>query len=127
MADWFPYSKPRCIFQIPAQPKAGSSGSYWPARHSVARAVLLLLYREHLVSSWPSWESGAPRQWGLRLLEEAGPSTEPTLVTFLPWLQNPSGHNFLTKEELLQRCAQKAPRVSPEVGKEGAEWLWIRS
>ncbi|XP_040495367.1 crossover junction endonuclease MUS81 isoform X1 [Ursus maritimus] len=59
---------------IPAQPKAGSSGSYWPARHSGARAVLLLLYREHL---------------------------------------NPSGHNFLTKEELLQRCAQKAPRVAP--------------
>ncbi|EFB26204.1 hypothetical protein PANDA_004782, partial [Ailuropoda melanoleuca] len=59
---------------VRSQPKAGSSGSYWPARHSGARAVLLLLYREHL---------------------------------------NPSGHNFLTKEELLQRCAQKAPRVAP--------------
>ncbi|CAK7308045.1 Crossover junction endonuclease MUS81 [Vulpes lagopus] len=58
---------------IPAQPKAGGSGSYWPARHSGARAVLLLLYREHL---------------------------------------NASGHSFLTKEELLQRCAQKAPRVA---------------
>nr|XP_055170934.1 crossover junction endonuclease MUS81 isoform X3 [Nyctereutes procyonoides] len=58
---------------IPAQPKAGGSGSYWPARHSGARAVLLLLYRERL---------------------------------------NPSGHSFLTKEELLQRCAQKAPRVA---------------
>ncbi|XP_004393979.1 PREDICTED: crossover junction endonuclease MUS81 [Odobenus rosmarus divergens] len=59
---------------IPAHPKAGASGSYWPARHSGARGVLLLLYREHL---------------------------------------NPSGHSFLTKEELLQRCAQKAPRVAP--------------
>ncbi|XP_027433813.1 crossover junction endonuclease MUS81 isoform X3 [Zalophus californianus] len=65
---------PRCIFQIPAQPKAGGSGSYWPARHSGARGVLLLLYREHL---------------------------------------NSSGHGFLTKEELLQRCAQKAPTVAP--------------
>ncbi|XP_036717716.1 crossover junction endonuclease MUS81 isoform X4 [Balaenoptera musculus] len=26
---------------------------------------------------------------------------------------NPSSHGFLTKEELLQRCAQKAPRVAP--------------
>lgn len=59
---------------VPAQPKAGGSGSYWPARHSGARAILLLLYREHL---------------------------------------NPSGHSFLTKEELLQRCAQKAPRMAP--------------
>ncbi|XP_021540729.1 crossover junction endonuclease MUS81 isoform X1 [Neomonachus schauinslandi] len=59
---------------IPAQPKAGVLGGYWPARCSGARAVLLLLYREHL---------------------------------------NPSGHSFLTKEELLQRCAQKAPKVAP--------------
>ncbi|XP_059958799.1 crossover junction endonuclease MUS81 isoform X3 [Mesoplodon densirostris] len=58
----------------PTQLKAGGSGKYWPARHSGARAVLLLLYREHL---------------------------------------NSSGHGFLTKEELLQRCAQKAPRVAP--------------
>ncbi|KAB0407497.1 hypothetical protein E2I00_007671, partial [Balaenoptera physalus] len=58
----------------PTQLKAGGSGKYWPARHSGARAVLLLLYREHL---------------------------------------NPSSHGFLTKEELLQRCAQKAPRVAP--------------
>ncbi|KAM5225351.1 crossover junction endonuclease MUS81 isoform 2-T3 [Hipposideros larvatus] len=57
-----------------AQPKAGGSGSYWPARNSGARAVLLLLYREHL---------------------------------------NSSGHSFLTKEELLQRCAQEAPGVAP--------------
>ncbi|XP_064432235.1 crossover junction endonuclease MUS81 isoform X4 [Mirounga angustirostris] len=59
---------------IPAQPKAGGLGGYWPARCSGARAVLLLLYREHL---------------------------------------NPSGHSFLTKEELLQRCAPKAPKVAP--------------
>ncbi|EQB77713.1 crossover junction endonuclease MUS81 isoform X4 [Camelus ferus] len=59
---------------VPAQLKAGGSGSYWPARHSGARAVLLLLYREQL---------------------------------------NPSGPGFLTKEELLQRCAQNAPRVAP--------------
>ncbi|XP_012392927.2 crossover junction endonuclease MUS81 isoform X2 [Orcinus orca] len=58
----------------PTQLKAGGSGKYWPARHSGARAVLLLLYREHL---------------------------------------NPSSHGFLTKDELLQRCAQKAPRVAP--------------
>ncbi|XP_024604893.1 crossover junction endonuclease MUS81 isoform X5 [Neophocaena asiaeorientalis asiaeorientalis] len=58
----------------PTQLKAGGSGKYWPARHSGARAVLLLLYREHL---------------------------------------NPSSHGFLTKEELLQRCAQKAPGVAP--------------
>ncbi|XP_023391470.1 crossover junction endonuclease MUS81 isoform X5 [Pteropus vampyrus] len=57
-----------------AQPKAGGSGSFWPARHSGARAILLLLYREHL---------------------------------------NPGGHSFLTKEELLQRCAQKASGVAP--------------
>ncbi|XP_027974173.1 crossover junction endonuclease MUS81 isoform X1 [Eumetopias jubatus] len=74
IADWFLCPKPRCIFQIPAQPKAGGSGSYWPARHSGARGVLLLLYREHL---------------------------------------NSSGPGFLTKEELLQRCAQKAPTVAP--------------
>ncbi|XP_039696793.1 structure-specific endonuclease subunit MUS81 isoform X7 [Pteropus medius] len=59
---------------VPAQPKAGGSGSFWPARHSGARAILLLLYREHL---------------------------------------NPGGHSFLTKEELLQRCAQKASGVAP--------------
>ncbi|XP_044921041.1 crossover junction endonuclease MUS81 isoform X2 [Mustela putorius furo] len=59
---------------LPAQPKAGGSGSYWPARHSGAREILLLLYREHL---------------------------------------NPSGHGFLAKEELLQGCTQKAPRVAP--------------
>ncbi|XP_028341172.1 crossover junction endonuclease MUS81 isoform X2 [Physeter macrocephalus] len=58
----------------PTQLKAGGSGKYWPAQHSGARAVLLLLYREHL---------------------------------------NPSSHGFLTKEELLQRCAQKPPRVAP--------------
>uniref|UniRef100_A0A8B9Y7H9 Crossover junction endonuclease MUS81 n=1 Tax=Bos mutus grunniens TaxID=30521 RepID=A0A8B9Y7H9_BOSMU len=60
-------------FHVPTQLKAGGPGSYWPARHSGARAVLLQLYREHL---------------------------------------NPSGQGFLTKEELLQRCAPKVPRVS---------------
>ncbi|XP_009183877.1 crossover junction endonuclease MUS81 isoform X4 [Papio anubis] len=59
---------------VPAQSKAGGSGNYWPARHSGARVILLMLYREHL---------------------------------------NPNGYHFLTKEELLQRCAQKAPRVAP--------------
>ncbi|XP_059257444.1 crossover junction endonuclease MUS81 isoform X6 [Mustela nigripes] len=59
---------------LPAQPKAGGSGSYWPARHSGAREILLLLYRD---------------------------------------LLNPSGHGFLAKEELLQGCTQKAPRVAP--------------
>ncbi|XP_049636120.1 crossover junction endonuclease MUS81 [Suncus etruscus] len=57
-----------------AQDTAGSSSSYWPARHSGARAALLQLYQEHL---------------------------------------KPDGPGFLTKEELLQRCAQKTPRVAP--------------
>ncbi|XP_029813116.1 crossover junction endonuclease MUS81 isoform X1 [Suricata suricatta] len=70
---------------IPAQPRAGGGGSYRPARHSGARAVLLLLYREHL---------------------------------------NPSGRSFLTKEELLQRCAQKTPRVAPESSR---PWPALRS
>ncbi|XP_008820441.1 crossover junction endonuclease MUS81 isoform X2 [Nannospalax galili] len=30
---------------------------------------------------------------------------------------NPGGHSFLTKEELLQRCGQKAPRVVPGVSR----------
>ncbi|XP_069865842.1 crossover junction endonuclease MUS81 [Dipodomys merriami] len=59
---------------VSAQPQAGGSGGYWPARHSGARAILLQLYQEHL---------------------------------------NPDGHSFLTKEELLQRCGQKAPKVAP--------------
>ncbi|XP_048216752.1 crossover junction endonuclease MUS81 [Perognathus longimembris pacificus] len=58
---------------VSAQPQAGGSGRYWPARHSGARAILLQLYQEHL---------------------------------------NPDGHCFLTKEELLQRCGQKAPKVA---------------
>ncbi|XP_029064509.1 crossover junction endonuclease MUS81 isoform X3 [Monodon monoceros] len=69
----------------PTQLKAGGSGKYWPARHSGARAVLLLLYREHL---------------------------------------NPSSHGFLTKEELLQRCAQKAPGVAPGSAR---SWPALRS
>ncbi|KAF6104963.1 MUS81 structure-specific endonuclease subunit [Phyllostomus discolor] len=71
--------------KVPAQPKVGGSGSYWPARHSGARAVLLLLYREHL---------------------------------------NPSGHSFLTKEELLQKCAQEAPGVAPRSAR---PWPALRS
>ncbi|KAM6158129.1 crossover junction endonuclease MUS81 [Rhynchocyon petersi] len=58
----------------PAQPRVRGPGNYWPARHSGARAVLLLLYQEHL---------------------------------------NPSGCNFLTKEEMLERCVQRAPKVAP--------------
>ncbi|XP_047735358.1 crossover junction endonuclease MUS81 isoform X2 [Prionailurus viverrinus] len=72
-----PESPPRSSLHnhlVSAQPKAGGRGSYRPTRHSGARAVLLLLYREHL---------------------------------------NPSGHGFLTKEELLRRCAQKTPRAAP--------------
>lgn len=61
----------------------------------------------------------------MRLLEETGPGTAPALVTFLHWLQNPGGHSFLTKEELLQKCVQKAPGVSPEVGKDEAAWLCV--
>ncbi|XP_062051795.1 crossover junction endonuclease MUS81 [Lepus europaeus] len=68
-----------------AQPQAGGSGGYWPARHSGARAVLLLLYQEHL---------------------------------------NPEGRGFLTKEELLQRCAQMAARVTPGSSR---SWPALRS
>lgn len=50
--------KPLCALQVPAQPGVGGSGSYWPARHSGARAVLLLLYREHLVSAGYTWSWG---------------------------------------------------------------------
>nr|XP_021528733.1 crossover junction endonuclease MUS81 isoform X2 [Aotus nancymaae] len=114
---------------VPARPKVGGSGSYWPARHSGARVILLLLYQEHLVSTKLHWEM-EPRQWSGRFPEmpgqdktgkdspshlsrmRRGPGTEPTL-SLLPWFQNPNGHQFLTKEELLKRCAQKAPRVAP--------------
>lgn len=78
--EWPPAEVPEASMPVPSQPKAGSSSSYWPARHSGTRAVLLLLYREHL---------------------------------------NPSGHSCLTKEELLQRCAQEFPRVSTEGGRMG--------
>ncbi|XP_052570819.1 crossover junction endonuclease MUS81 isoform X3 [Peromyscus californicus insignis] len=46
---------------------------------------------------WPSQNSGA-RVVLLQLYREH---------------LNPDGHSFLTKEELLQKCAQKAPRVVP--------------
>lgn len=69
-----PAEVPDSSMPVPSQPKVGSSSSYWPAQHSGARAVLLLLYREHL---------------------------------------NHSGQSFLTKEELLQRCALEVPGVAP--------------
>ncbi|XP_016041736.2 crossover junction endonuclease MUS81 isoform X2 [Erinaceus europaeus] len=68
-----------------APAKAGGPGGYWPARHSGARALLLLLYRGHL---------------------------------------NSSSHGFLTREELLQGCAQKAPKVVPGPGR---PWPALRS
>ncbi|ELK24326.1 Crossover junction endonuclease MUS81 [Myotis davidii] len=83
--EWPPAEVPEASMPVPSQPKAGSSSSYWPARHSGARAVLVLLHREHL---------------------------------------NPSGHSCLTKEELLQRCAQEFPRVAP--GSTGP-WPALRS
>nr|KAF6325113.1 MUS81 structure-specific endonuclease subunit [Myotis myotis] len=83
--EWPPAEVPEASMPVPSQPEVGSSSSYWPARHSGARAVLLLLYREHL---------------------------------------NPSGHSCLTKEELLQRCAQEFPRVAP--GRTGP-WPALRS
>ncbi|XP_045429711.1 crossover junction endonuclease MUS81 isoform X3 [Pipistrellus kuhlii] len=46
--EWPPAEAPEAPMPGPSQPKAGRSGSYWPARHSGARAVLLLLHREHL-------------------------------------------------------------------------------
>ncbi|XP_023620870.1 crossover junction endonuclease MUS81 isoform X2 [Myotis lucifugus] len=83
--EWPPAEVPEASMPVPSQPKVGSSSSYWPARHSGARAVLLLLYREHL---------------------------------------DPSGHSCLTKEELLQRCAQEFPGVAP--GRTGP-WPALRS
>ncbi|XP_027264401.1 crossover junction endonuclease MUS81 isoform X6 [Cricetulus griseus] len=47
---------------------------------------------------WPAQNSGA-REVLLQLYREH--------------LKNPDGHSFLTKEELLQKCAQKAPRIAP--------------
>lgn len=84
-AEGPPAEVPEASMPVPSQPKVGSSSSYWPARHSGTRAVLLLLHREHL---------------------------------------NPSGHSCLTKEELLQRCAQEFPRVAP--GSTGP-WPALRS
>ncbi|XP_021494082.1 crossover junction endonuclease MUS81 isoform X2 [Meriones unguiculatus] len=52
-------------------------------------------------SYWPAQNSGA-REILLQLYKEHLISS-----------QNPDGHGFLTKEELLQKCAQKAPRVVP--------------
>ncbi|XP_054998177.1 crossover junction endonuclease MUS81 isoform X2 [Sorex araneus] len=60
--------------QAMTEATARGRGSYWPARHLGARALLLLLFREHL---------------------------------------NLDGQGFLTKEELLQRCAQTAPQAPP--------------
>ncbi|XP_075401493.1 structure-specific endonuclease subunit MUS81 [Tenrec ecaudatus] len=71
--------------RVPAQPKPRGPGGYWPARHSGARVVLLLLYQEHL---------------------------------------SPCGRNFLTKEELLQRCAQKIPGMASESAR---PWPALRS
>lgn len=80
-----PAEGPEASMPLPAQPRAGTSGSYWPARQSGARAVLLLLHREHL---------------------------------------SPGGHGFLTKKQLLQRCAQEFPGVAP--GSTGP-WPALRS
>ncbi|XP_068922475.1 crossover junction endonuclease MUS81 [Petaurus breviceps papuanus] len=55
------------------QPRADGCGSYRPPRHSAARALLLILYREQL---------------------------------------DPKSLGSLTKEELLRRCEQEAPRVA---------------
>jgi hypothetical protein len=52
---------------------------------------------------------------------EAGQEGAPSLnlpLSFLPCLQNSDGHSFLTEEELLQRCAQKAPKVNTQVGED---------
>ncbi|XP_051823010.1 crossover junction endonuclease MUS81 [Antechinus flavipes] len=70
----------------PGRPKAGGRGSYRPPRHSAARAVLLILYREQL---------------------------------------DPESPGSLSKEELLQRCEQEAPRGVPS-GR-GEPWPALRS
>ncbi|XP_045749213.1 crossover junction endonuclease MUS81 isoform X5 [Mirounga angustirostris] len=54
---------------------------------------------DHAPSS-PSGEKSPAREGPLARVQD---SSKP----------NPSGHSFLTKEELLQRCAPKAPKVAP--------------
>ncbi|XP_031799493.1 crossover junction endonuclease MUS81 [Sarcophilus harrisii] len=70
----------------PGRPKAGGRSSYRPPRHSAARAVLLILYREQL---------------------------------------DPESPGSLSKEELLQRCEQEAPRGLPS-GR-GEPWPALRA
>lgn len=41
-----------------------------------------------------------------------GGALDLNLRSLQPLFQNSDGHSFLTKEELLQKCAQKTPRVS---------------
>uniref|UniRef100_A0ABI7ZLZ2 Crossover junction endonuclease MUS81 n=1 Tax=Felis catus TaxID=9685 RepID=A0ABI7ZLZ2_FELCA len=67
---------------VSAQPKAGGRGSYRPTRHSGARAVLLLLYREHLAAPgsarpWPALRSLLHRNLVLRTHQPARYSLTP--------------------------------------------------
>ncbi|XP_043826618.1 crossover junction endonuclease MUS81 isoform X4 [Dromiciops gliroides] len=70
----------------PSRPKTGGHSSYRPPRHSAARALLLILYREQL---------------------------------------DPSSLGSLTKEELLKRCEQEAPRVA--LNNSSQPWPALRS
>nr|KAF6438323.1 MUS81 structure-specific endonuclease subunit [Molossus molossus] len=77
-----PAGVPDSSMPVPSQPKVGSSSSYWPARHSGARAVLLLLYREHLVAPvsarpWPALRSLLHRNLVFRTHQPARYSLTP--------------------------------------------------
>ncbi|XP_001379534.2 crossover junction endonuclease MUS81 isoform X2 [Monodelphis domestica] len=71
---------------MPGRPKGGGRGSYRPPRHSAARALLLILYKEQL---------------------------------------DPRSQGSLTKDELLKRCEQEAPRVA--LGSSSQPWPALRS
>ncbi|XP_078197553.1 structure-specific endonuclease subunit MUS81 isoform X13 [Callithrix jacchus] len=85
---------------VPAQPKVGGSGSYWPARHSGARVILLLLYQEHLVvpgsaRPWPALRSLLHRNLVLRTHQPARYSLTPEGLDLAQKLAESEGLSLL--------------------------------
>ncbi|XP_039696792.1 structure-specific endonuclease subunit MUS81 isoform X6 [Pteropus medius] len=113
---------------VPAQPKAGGSGSFWPARHSGARAILLLLYREHLNPGGHSFltKEELLQRWPLEMLEPGQPSAPSSTGTwFSGHTSQPGGADCrgyrrysLTSEglELAQKLAESEALSSLNVG-----------
>ncbi|XP_024901932.1 crossover junction endonuclease MUS81 isoform X2 [Pteropus alecto] len=111
-----------------AQPKAGGSGSFWPARHSGARAILLLLYREHLNPGGHSFltKEELLQRWPLEMLEPGQPSAPSSTGTwFSGHTSQPGGADCrgyrrysLTSEglELAQKLAESEALSSLNVG-----------